>query len=347
MERLKNKDIAKALNISTAAVSMALNNKPGVSDETRKRVIDYYLNHADSESSPILNALQQQTLIMDIHKTRGDIIIEKPFFSKLITAIELEARKEGYSLTIVHYDSSMDLPKYVSSLNDQNAAGVLILATELTEEALLCYQKLRAPFVLLDGYIDLMPADSVTLDNQTAIFRAYDYAYSMGHRNIGYLKCSTAIPNFRHRFNGFMIGRQTYEPGLTTPPIVFSLPGNMEKAQQAMAQQLRSLPKSFQMPSCFLCDLDFIAIGAMSAFQEKGYRIPDDISLVGFDDIDYAAIVRPSLTTIHLHESALGREAVKLLQNRITNQEFCCRNIRLMNELVIRNSVKNLNGHKE
>lgn len=344
MAKIKNKDIALALNISTAAVSMALNNKPGVSDETRKQVLEYVMNHSDQEVSPLLNLMNKKSIILDIHKSHGDIIIEKPFFSKLITATEMEARKDGYSLVMAHYDPSTDLEAYVSSLNQMNASGVLILATELTQEALQVYnQKLKIPFVLIDGYIDTCPTDAVSLDNQNAVFRSYQYAYSMGHRNIGYIKCSSVIPNFVHRFNGFMIGRFTLDSTAIDNPTVFELPPSMDKAQQAMAQILANLPEDFEMPTCFICDMDFVAIGAMTAFLQKGYCIPDDVSFIGFDDIDYSLMIQPSLTTIHLHESTLGREAVRLLLERIEHPDYCHKIVRLSGDFIERESVLNRN----
>ena len=344
MPRLKNKDIAAALGLSTAAVSMALNNKPGVSDETRQQVLKYYQSHSDSSARPVhlTSSVHQKTLILNIHKTSGSILIDKPFFSRLMNAIEREARRNGYSLTMSHYDSSMNLEEHVQLLNSMRASGVLILATELTEESLNIYRTLQVPYILMDGSIDSLPTDAVTLDNQNAIFRAYEYAHGQGHRNIGYIKCSTPIPNFKHRFDGFMLGRLYFESDLSRDPVVFSLPGNMEKAFLEMEKTLDSLPSDFAMPSCFLCDMDFIAIGAMRAFQNKGYRLPDDVSFIGFDDIDFSTIIQPSLTTIHLHEATLGKYSVRLLLDRIEDPGLCARTVSLTGDLVIRNSVKKL-----
>lgn len=342
MGKLKNKDIAKALNISTAAVSMALNNKPGVSEETRQKVIAYYTEH--SESSPwISEKTAQKTLIFDIHKNNGDIIIDKPFFTEIMSSIEAEAKEHGYLLMVSHYDSNANLDEHIANLNIQHASGLLLLATEMTPEALQHYQKLSIPYVLLDGFIDSIPCDAVTLDNSSSIFRAYKYAYQMGHRNIGYLKCSTQIPNFIHRFDGFMKARHMLEPELSKQdPVVFTLPANLKESDFNMGKILEQLPDDFKMPTCFLADLDFIAIGAMMAFKKKGYSIPDDISLIGYDDIDFSAVTFPSLTTIHLHQRTLARSAVRLLVNKILKQPPCFSHIQVSSELVVRDSVKNL-----
>ena len=339
MGKLKNKEIASALNISTAAVSMALNNKPGVSDETRQKVLAYYAQHSDSSGlSGIIPV--QKTLILDIYKESGDIIIDKPFFSEIMSAIHDEAAKHGYLLIVSQCNHNTNMEEHVESLNLQSASGVILLATELTTKALTYYQKLSVPFVLLDGYSDEIFCDSVSLDNCNAIFRAYKYAFDMGHRNIGYLKCSTKISNFVHRFDGFLKARQTFEPELAQEvPVVFSLPSNIKDANLYMKKILETLPDHFHMPTCFLSDLDFIAIGAMLAFSEQGYKIPDDVSMIGYDDISLSAISSPPLTTIHLHQRTLAREAVALLLKKIQNPGLCPMRISLNSDLVIRNSV--------
>lgn len=342
MGKLKNKDIAIALNISTAAVSMALNNKSGVSDETRQKVLSYYAQHSNASSLSVASQLSK-TLIFDIYKETGDIIIEKPFFAEIMSSLNEEARKHGYLLVVSHCDSNTDMKKHIEDLNAQKADGLLLLATELTASALTYYKDLDFPFVLLDGYIDEVPCDSVTLDNSNAIFRAYKYAFDMGHRNIGYLKCSTNIPNFTHRFDGFCKARRTFEPELSNqPPIVFSLPGNLKTSSLCMQKILEDLPNNFKMPTCFLADLDFVAIGAMISFTKYGYSIPSDISLIGYDNIDLSSICSPPLTTLHLHQRTLARSAVSLLVKRITNPDLCNIRVTLTSDIIIRDSVANL-----
>ena len=342
MGKIKNKDIATALNISTAAVSMALNNKPGVSKETRQKVIAYYTRHAGP--LPLAEArVPQKTFIFEIHKNSGDIIIDKPFFTEIMSSMEAAAKEYGYPLMISHYDPSTDLDTHIADLNAQDASGLLLLATELTPASLEHYKNLTMPYVLLDGYIDNIPCDAVTLDNSNAIFRAYEYAFHLGHRNIGYLKCSTDIPNFIHRFDGFMKARYTLEPELVyQKPVVFTLPANLKSASLEMKNILAHLPADFEMPTCFLSDLDFIAIGTMIALKEEGYAIPDDISIIGYDDIEFSSVSSPSLTTLHLHQRTLARTAVDLLIHKIENSPPCCSCIQSGSDRIIRDSVRDL-----
>lgn len=344
MKKIKNLEIAQALGISTAAVSLALNNKPGVSEETRKKVFKYIeeqqvsLPAACSAPQPtVLN----KSIVFCLHKSHGNIIIEKPFFSGLMEAVQIEAARNGYSTIVSHYDPGMDIDHYIRSLNNLSACGAIILATEMNAEDMKHYQQLSIPYVLLDGYFDLIPCDSVSIDNCTSIVRAFSYVYEMGHRDIGYLQSAVPIANFEHRFDGFLKARRMFhleDSHLT----VFSLPTNIDGAYREMKRILAGLPSDFKMPTCFLSDLDFIAIGVLQALTEFGYRIPEDISIVGYDDVESCLVCSPTLTTIHLHQRTIGLEGVKLLMQQLNREHNTHIDVRITSDLVIRNSVKRI-----
>lgn len=353
MIRIKNVEIAKALGISTAAVSMAVNNKPGVSDETRKKVQAYIAERQQPFSStvpasmtppvnlPDSGTMTNQVIVLCIHKSHGSIIIDKPFFSKMIEAIQTEAIQYGYSLVIVHNDSISSVEEYRQHLLSIHPSGIILLTTEMSEEDLAFYQNLRLPLVLLDGYFDCCPADSVTIDNATAILRAYKYAHSMGHKNIGYIKSSVWISNFEHRFDGFQKGVRMFEEEGSSP-LVLSLGPNIEEAYLDMNAYLDQCGLDLKLPTCFICDLDYIAIGAMRALQEHGIHVPEDVSLIGFDDIEASQICNPPLTTISLHQNIIGMEAVRLLQQTITGQKNSYVAMQIASDFIVRDSVKKI-----
>lgn len=352
MIRIKNIEIAKALGISTAAVSMVMNNKPGVSEGTRKRVQEYIAqrqqqslvsvvptSNVSSIDHPIGSVgLANQVIILCIHKSHGNIIIDKPFFSKMIEAIQTEAMQYGYSLVIVHNDSISNMNEYRQHLLSLRPSGIILLTTEMLEDDLVFYQDLNLPLVLLDGHFDCYPADSVTIDNATSILRAYKYAHDMGHKNIGYMKSSVWISNFEHRFDGFQKGIRMFEDN-DASPLVLSLAPNIEDAYHDMCSYLDEHGTNLKLPTCFICDLDYIAIGAMRAMKEHGIRIPDDVSLIGFDDIEASQICTPALTTISLHQNVIGMEAVRLLQQTITGQKNCFVDMQIASDFIIRDSV--------
>ncbi len=341
MTRLKNKDIASKLGISTAAVSLARNNKPGVSEETRAKVLALIKHNEENYYSPTSQVSTGQTILFIIHKRHGEIIIDKPFFSDLIESVQIAAVKNHFSLEISHYTSDLDLSKYISSLNMANVAGIVLLATEMLQEDLQFYKELNVPIVLLDSVFEFEQFDSVTIDNTTAILQAFNYAYNMGHRNIGYLRSSVFINNFDQRYDGFLKALRYFSLTQCTHP-VFSLHSNIEMSYLQMKQILEHLPPDFKMPTCFLCDLDYLGIAAMNALKDFGYKVPEDISIIGFDDVAACEICSPPLTTIRVNRNDIGRIAVNTLINRIRTPHSYYVHTYVSSELIVRKSVKKI-----
>ena len=317
--RLKNKDIAQTLGISVTAVSLALNGKPGVSDETRHKVLALV---ADSGQRALDDAIAKveggRSIAFVVHKAHGAVINENQFFSNLIEVVQEEAQARGYSLTIVHFRPEQDMFAHVEYIRNLGADGLLVQATELTQEALSTYLSLELPTVLLDGYFDLVPVDAVTLDDQTSIYRAYAYAREMGHERIGFLAGVPRIKNFEHHLDGFWKGVRELGSA-SADPVVIELGCTFADAHLDMATFLASLPRGFQIPTCLIADLDNIALGAIRALKDAGYSVPDDVSVIGYGNTGVAAISEPPLTTTQIEMYESGRLAMNLLTERMHN----------------------------
>lgn len=341
--RLKNKDIARELNISTTAVSLAINNRPGVSEETRKRVLQLITeNSKRTYQSLIPDGGTGGTVLLSVHKKHGAIMNEKPFFADLIETIQQEARRLSYMVSIVYYMPGQDLDDYINYLRSLQAVGMIVIATEMDETDLQAYMQLDYPIVLSDSSFELANVDSVSLDNQTAVLRAFDYAYQMGHRNIGFLQSSTFINNFEHRFDGFIKGIRKYRLKEYVHPVV-SLPCNFEGAYEEMRKLLQKEKLDFEMPTIFLSDLDYIAMGAMKALKEAGYRIPQDVSIIGIDDVIGCEGLDPPLTTIRVNRMDVGRLAVQTLAEKLRNPGDYYITTTVSSTLIVRESVRNIN----
>lgn len=341
--RLKNKDIAKALGISTAAVSLALNGKPGVSEETRKRVLEMVSSSTESAVQQLEDKenATNRSILMSVHRKTGLIMNDKPFFSDIVEAAQQELIKKSYNMVLAHYSGGQDLSSYIQYLKSLPISGIILMATELDEVDLTAYLKLNKPIVLMDGMFDLAEVDSVTLDNQAAILREIDYAVKMGHREIGFLRSKTPINNFRHHYDGFLKGIRDYHLESYSHPII-DLPCDVEGAYSEMSDLLDHLPETFRMPTIFLADLDYIALGAMTALKEHGYKIPDDVSIMGYDDIATSAVSEPPLTTILVNHRDIGRFSAALLLDRIQNPRSCHISMQISSQLIIRQSVRKL-----
>lgn len=319
MGRLKNKDIAEMLGISATAVSLAINGKPGVSNETRRKVLALVANSNQRALDDALAVTQRPgNVVFVIYKAHGEVLNGNQFFSNLVEVVQEEAQRQGFSLTIAHCLPSQDMDAHLAYLRSLHVDGLLVEATELNEEALHKYLSLDLPTVLLDGYFDLIDVDAVTLDDQTSIYRAFAYAVGKGHTDIGFLAGRPTVKNFEHHQDGFWKGVRDFKLAQTNHPVV-PLGCTFEEAYQDMARFLEDPPQGFRMPTCFLADLDNIALGALRALKDAGYAVPENVSIIGYGNTGVAAISDPPLTTtqIDMHES--GRLAMSLLAERMRN----------------------------
>ncbi len=342
--RIKNKDIAQALGISTTTVSLALNGRPGVSEETRRKVLEMIRDSANDNAEAQINlSLKNRTILLCVHKNTGLIINEKPFFSNLIEYFQQEAMNYGYPVVLVHHIPGQSEKQYEDYLRQLDPAGIAVMATEMKASDLDIYKSLHVPVVLMDGYFELSNIDSVSLDDQDAIYRSVAYAYEMGHREIGYLRSSTVIQNFVHHFDGYMKGLRDYNIIEENHPVI-DLPCTLEGAYNEMNVFLDHIPEGFRMPTVFIADLDYIAIGAMQALSNHGYRIPEDISMIGYDDIASSALYNPPLTTSRVNQGITGMLAMRRLKELLdgTGTDFYI-DIHLSSSLIIRDSVKKIN----
>ena len=343
--RLKNKDIAQMLGISVTAVSLAINGKPGVSDETRRKVLALV---ADSNQRALEDALARAekpgSVAFVVHKAHGAVINENQFFSNLVEVVQEEAQRRGFSLTIAHYRPGQDMEAHLEYVRSLRADGLLLQATELDEEALGGYLALGLPTVLLDGYFDLAPVEAVTLDDQAAIYRAFSYAVGKGHKDIGYLAGTPRVKNFEHHLDGFWKGVRDFGLQGAKHPVI-DVGCTFEQARSDMAAFLAKPPRGFAMPTCLLADLDNIALGAMRALKDAGYSVPRDVSLIGYGNTGVAAISDPPLTTTQIEMYESGRMAMALLADRMRNpHKSALATTMVASHLVERESVRDLSS---
>ena len=341
--RIKNKDIAEMLGISTTAVSLALNNRPGVSEATRRRVLELV---TDSAMEAVQNLNDEnggptRSVLLNVHKKHGYIMTDKPFFSYVVEAAQQELLRQGYNMILSHYVPEQNLTQYIQYIKGLPIAGMILMATEMDETDLAYYKEVNVPIVLMDSIFDLEDMDSVALDNETDVFRAVHYAVESGHRRIGYLQGAVTINNFTHRMDGFMKGIRHFGLEKEDHPVI-TLPCDVQGAYREMSAFLDSCPADYQLPTIFVSDLDYIAFGAMNALKEHGYRVPDDVSMIGYDDVSAASAVSPPLTTLRVSHAENGRIAVKTLMDRLNQITGRPVSIRISSELIVRESVKNL-----
>ena len=336
---LKLKDIAKMLNISPATVSLVLNNKPGVGEETRKRVLEAIaeMGYAPNIlSKPALS--NNRSIRFIIYKKHGYVVSDTPFFSALMEGIDQESRKNGFNLVISYMNEKENKKEILRVINENPLDGIIILATEMYPEDLEAIKKFPVPIVVLDSYFKEAKMDTVIINNIQVSYEATKHLITKGHTEIGYLHSSVWINNFDEREEGFIKALSEHNLKLNKK-YVFNLESTLDGSYRDMLELLKSKP---QLPTACFADNDIIAFGAIKALKENGIRIPEDISVVGFDDMPFCEMTEPPLTTIRVYKQNMGRFAVKRLIEKINDSLNTVIKIEVGTDLVERESVLKL-----
>lgn len=325
------REISKITGFSPATVSNALSGKRGVNKDTAEKIL------ATAKERGYINETKITSIKFVIYKKTGEIISDTPFFSSLIEGVEMESRASGYKTVICNLDKSSDeFNQLLEQILNDPTSGILLLATELSEEDVKVFEKAVSPVIVVDSWYGKLKFDSVLINSTDSVHNAVEYLISKGHRDIGYLRSEFRIKNFSYRSQG-------YKRALIQKRIPINeyyqvtLRPTMDGAYRDMDKYLSSKPK---LPTAFVADNDIIALAAIKALKQYGYRIPKDISVIGFDDLPFCGISSPSLTTIRVFKQEMGRMAVKQLINKIQNGSSIHTKIEICTAFIERDSVK-------
>lgn len=338
MGKLTIKDIAKMANVSPTLVSFVINNKPGVSPETRQKILDII---EQTDFKPNINFRRLTT-----HKTFNIcVVIQKTispfndFFYYEITQGFLEqSEMRGYNIILANAPAS-GTSTYVLDLIDRREIDGIIFYRNVSPAILEKVSQHKLPAVLVDIDNSSPEFIHINADYKQGAMIATQYLIDHGHREIALLSSSTE-PKFNTQiFTGFC---ETMEANRLSAPLSWLQinSGSEELAYRSM-EKILSFEK---IPTAVICAADMFAISAIRCAQEKGYSVPDDISFIGIDDIIIAKYTQPALTTIKIDKQAMAQYTIDTLIRKI-NQEENVQNILVpINTLVERKTVKDINS---
>jgi LacI family transcriptional regulator len=339
-ERATLRDVAKLAEVSLGTASQALSNKPGVAPDTRARVlqaaVDLGYQHQIRVATPTAYAISTVGMLMK--RAVNDQLPINPFYSYVLSGAERECQRRNLSLMYAHVevDEQNRAQNWPPMLLNQRADGLLVVGAFLEETIIRISQQTQQKIVLVDSYAPDQLFDSIVTDNINGAYNAVRYLIDRGHSRIGCVGSMPAgYPSIRERRKGYT--RALKEAGITDLYIEDSLL-TREDVYDATIRLLRRSP---EITAIFACN-DNAAIGALNAINDLGLRVPDDISLVGFDDIDLAQEVSPALTTIHVDKTLMGVLAVRQLLERAENPDRPALTIALSTQLLERESVRSL-----
>jgi DNA-binding LacI/PurR family transcriptional regulator len=328
---MRIKDVAREAEVSTATVSHVINNTRYVSDEVRARVLEaiercgYYPN------------AQARSLASGRSHTLGLVVsdITNPFFPELVKSIEMAAYERGYDVVLANtnYDAERT-SNYVRRIIERKVAGVALMTSEL-DTALIDELARRDVCVV---FLDLGSAgksmSNLVVNYALGVRESIQHLVSLGHEQIAYISGPDFLRSATKRREAFSDCMTHLFPD--TRPLIykgnFKIEGGRRAAYEMMLMRER-------LPTAVVAANDLTALGAMQEFRAAGLKIPQDISIIGFDDIAFASLTDPPLTTVCLPRSELGRRAVEALMTTIEHPDRQGVEIHIPTYLILRGST--------
>ena len=333
--KLRLRDIAERARVSPATVSNALNGRAGVSKAVQEQILEIAreMGYQPSRDS----RRQGQHVRMIIYKAHGMVIEDTPFFSELTESIQLECRRVGLELLIshIHAREAADAREQLRHYREEECAGILLLGTEMNSEDLRQFEGFRSHLVVLDNIFRYDKVHSVVMDNLQAGHLAADVLCGAGHRRIGHILSSVSFSNMSDRTAGFRQGLEAHGLRLEDHqlwPVEPNISGAYRDMKQLIAQ-------GREMPEAFFAGNDLMAIGCMRAITEAGYRIPEDVSVIGMDDTPVCLACTPQLSTIRVFRRELGVTAIRTLLSLTEDNMPCAIKTCIGVSPVIRDSI--------
>jgi LacI family transcriptional regulator len=328
------KAVAEKANVSTTTVSHVINKTRFVSPDKEERVLEA-IKELDYQPNGLARSFRKKRT-----KTIGLIIPDNtnPYFAEVARGIEDACYERGYSVILCNSDRKMEKEiNYLELLMEKGVDGIAFVSVGDDKKATDIFGKKRVPKVLLDREIPGLQIDSVLVDNQLGGYLATEYLIKLGHRRIACITGPSKLSSSLEREVG-------YNNALRNSDIILDkllIQSGTFHSDSGYEGVRKLLTKDNPPTAIFACN-DLIAIGAMYGANEMGYKVPEDISIIGFDDISLASFMTPRLTTITQPKYEIGKTAAGLLIERIKNRDLPLRKELFKPVLTIRDSCTSI-----
>ena len=332
------KEIAEKAGVSKTTVSLALNGHKGVSHETRIEIIkiaqemNYRVPGERSYTQP-----QHGVIVLAKLSKHGLILNEdqNTFIVNYIEGINQVVKEYGYSFEII--TQTIDtLTPFISEMQNKQPKGIIILGTELSSLDIQCLEDLSFPYVIIDTYFEHLEADFINMGNIGSVHNIISYLVKKRHTDIMMVTSTVSSGNISLRERGFSLAMHEYGFAPSEKSFITVKPG-FNGAHSGMLAYLQS---GGHLPQALFCFNDIAAFGVIKALKESGYKVPRDVSVIGFDDLPMSSMMEPRLTTIKIPNQHIGALAARTIVEKIiaeTNRDPV--GILVHGKLVIRESV--------
>ncbi len=330
-DRVTMSDVALEAGVSSMTVSRVVNNKDEISPATRQRVLAV-IDRLSYRPSGIARGLATQRT-----GTLGLVVpdIANPFFSDIARGAEDWAYAQGYNVFLCNTDQNPQRERSaLASLEEKRVDGLVLCSSRLDDAELRDALESHSAGVLVNRRLEGCDVGAVLIDDAAGTRTATELLLEAGHRAIGFLAGPRASYSGRQRSRGYRVALDA--AGIAFNPAWVQ---NCSSEIEGGRKTAHLLLVDGSGPTALLCYNDLVAIGALQACSELGYRVPNDVAIVGSDDISLAALVSPALTTSRVPRRELGTQAARMLLDRITGCRQECEVIVLHPKLVLRASA--------
>ena len=328
------KEIAKRANVAVSTVSRALNNKSDINVETREKILEIA-----RESGYKPNNVAR-SLVMQKAFTIGLIIpdISNPYFAEVALGVESKAKEFGYSVLFCNTGNEAETEKnMLSVMKGKMVDGIIVSLSNNSKEEMELLQKENFPVVQLDRKVSGIEYPGVYIDNVESSYVATKYLIELGHNKIAHFTGDLRTENGVDRLAGFR--KAIIEAGISDKNIKI-IKGRF--STDSGKKCMRELLEGNFMPTAIFAAGDLQAAGALYVASKAGIKVPDELSIMGHDDIDLSYLVSPNITTIAQPKRKIGELAAEMLLNNIackTSATVCSNDIILTSNIVIREST--------
>ncbi|MCX7845862.1 MAG: LacI family transcriptional regulator [Dictyoglomaceae bacterium] len=329
------RDIAKKVGVSPSTVSRALNDDPKISEETKKKVkeIAKRLRYKPNQAARSLITRETKTIGFLILKKEKPLVAD-PFYSIILYSAQNELHEMGYHLLygiIPH--GKLNPKKLPRMLQEERIDGLILAGPDMPQEFIESIRKTDIPLILVDNYSEKV--DSVLADNVRGAYIATKYLIDLGHKNIAFASGPLDQISVYERWEG-------YKKALMEANIEYNPSYMVEEKELTMKtgrHSLQLLWKNAKKPTAILAANDPMALGIIQCAKNMGIKVPEELSVIGIDDIEISSQFDPPLTTIRIFKEEMGLITAKRLIDRIKNPNQPPIKIIVSTELIIRGST--------
>ncbi|MGN1181237.1 MAG: substrate-binding domain-containing protein [Suilimivivens sp.] len=315
---VKLADIAKIMNVSTVTVSKALSNQKGVSEEMREKIkqLAQEMGYQSPSAAKMMNAKKSYNIGVLVSDRYLDQY--ESFYWKMYQAVATKAvSKECFTMLevlSVEMEQNLELPKL---LREQKVEGLIILGLLKEDYLAAMVQNVTVPFICLDFYDKKQEYDAVVTDNFYGMYKLTNYLFEMGHKDIAYVGTLLYTESIMDRYFGY--SKALLEHGQQVRPDWIIEDRNIDDGQRDDDFTFE-LPE--QMPTAFVCNCDLTAGVFIDFLQKKGYRIPEDISVVGFDNYIHPGLCNVGITTYEVDIKEMARKTINNLIKKMNRESY-------------------------